>query len=419
MGKSEEALSKEASESMEKNTGEEKPKEIIVDTEETEAAALFENHKAFACANSKIEFVTGTSAYDIYPGDIGIIAALGDSCSTGYGLWDSLPHEYRGATFSHGGDATLDDLITMPNILKEFNSNLTGASHGMGTSSELPAYQLNIAKTGAKTADLPAQAEELVNRLLHSQANDFKEQWVMVVITIGSEEMCTTCQTPNIDDIKSTLDFLRENIPKAFVVIVGPVNYWSHFLKMTSNLRGRCPCFKKLTEAQIESLNKEWRKVCADLEQEYNTESSTFGVVAVPVISMPSDTSTDLLLSKSVHLSLKGHKYATKFLWNRLMTGRSYNVSSSPYKDALLCPYLDCPYFRTTLNGRNCQTVKYSEVTTTLPPETTTRSGRRRQTKMSLYITAGAVVALSFCTVLIVGTVLYRMMHHEDSRMGA
>lgn len=104
--------------------------------------------------------------------------------------------------------------------------------------------------------------------------------------------------------------------------------------------RSQCPCFKKLTEAQIQALNANWRKACADFEQEYSKDSSTFGVIASPVISMPSDSSEDLLLPKSVHLSLKGHQYAAKFLWNRLMTGRSYNVSASPYKDALLCPSL-------------------------------------------------------------------------------
>lgn len=73
---------------------------------------------------------------NLSPEDIGIIAAMGDSLATGTGLWPRTDIEFRGASFASGGDATIDGLITIPNILREFDDNLHGVSHGMGSRGE-------------------------------------------------------------------------------------------------------------------------------------------------------------------------------------------------------------------------------------------------------------------------------------------
>lgn len=86
--------------------------------------------KTFSCPKIKSDFVTGKSTADLSPEDIGIIAALGDSLSTGKGLWPRTDIEFRGAAFPIGGDATIDGLITIPNILREFSGNdMHGVSH--------------------------------------------------------------------------------------------------------------------------------------------------------------------------------------------------------------------------------------------------------------------------------------------------
>jgi hypothetical protein len=90
--------------------------------------------------------VTGTSTGDLSPEDIGIIAAMGDSLATGAGLWPRTDIEFRGAAFPIGGDATIDGLVTVPNILREFmsNSNLYGVSHGMGSREQLSPEDIGI-----------------------------------------------------------------------------------------------------------------------------------------------------------------------------------------------------------------------------------------------------------------------------------
>lgn len=99
---------------------------------------------------------------------------MGDSLATGTGLWPKTGiafryafqsyfrtciydnpgnARFRGAAFPIGGDATIDGLVTVPNILREFtvHNTLVGVSHGMGDKEQLPKHQLNVAESGATT----------------------------------------------------------------------------------------------------------------------------------------------------------------------------------------------------------------------------------------------------------------------------
>lgn len=80
---------------------------------------------------------------------------------TGAGLWPQYDDiEFRGAAFPIGGDATIDGLVTVPNILREFthHNQLLGVSHGMGLRDQLPTHQLNVAVSGSSSASMPEQA---------------------------------------------------------------------------------------------------------------------------------------------------------------------------------------------------------------------------------------------------------------------
>lgn len=62
-----------------------------------------------------------------------------------------------------------------------------GVSHGMG--SDLPDHQLNVAQTGATTSDLLDQAKDLVRKVTKLTEVDFRNEWIMIIITIGTEEV--------------------------------------------------------------------------------------------------------------------------------------------------------------------------------------------------------------------------------------
>ena len=84
--------------------------------------------------------VRPTSVNELRPGDIDIIAAMGDSITAGNGLVAGsildVAIENRGMSWSIGGQATWRRFVTLPNILKEFNPQLYGYSLGDSLSSD-------------------------------------------------------------------------------------------------------------------------------------------------------------------------------------------------------------------------------------------------------------------------------------------
>jgi len=89
-----------------------------------------------------------------------------------------------------GGQGDWRQHLTLPNILKEYNANLTGFSLGDGLSQTLNA-QMNVAVNGAMDQDLPHEAIELVRRMRKDKRIDFKNHW-KVHICLLLIDMCAT-----------------------------------------------------------------------------------------------------------------------------------------------------------------------------------------------------------------------------------
>ena len=75
-----------------------------------------------------------TSVHKLHPSDIKVVAAVGDSVTAALGAKATsilnLINEWRGVSWSVGGDADLSSVITVPNILKQFNPSVKGFSVG-------------------------------------------------------------------------------------------------------------------------------------------------------------------------------------------------------------------------------------------------------------------------------------------------
>lgn len=81
-----------------------------------------------------------TSVHRLRPGDIDIVGALGDSLTAGNAilgstLFDNII-ENRGISWSIGGQGNWRTYLTLPNILKLFNSDLYGYSMADGISTD-------------------------------------------------------------------------------------------------------------------------------------------------------------------------------------------------------------------------------------------------------------------------------------------
>lgn len=159
-------------------------------------------------------------------GDIDVIAALGDSLTAASGASSmsiqDLLIENRGLSWSIGGQWNWRNASTLPNILKEFNPNLTGYSKRDSWTYHLDS-QFNMAEIGASSADMPYMAKNLVQRIKHDRRINFKKSWKMVTIAIGGNDICSficTMEEPESlprkhkQRLMKTLRYLRDNLPR-------------------------------------------------------------------------------------------------------------------------------------------------------------------------------------------------------------
>ncbi|KIH58852.1 hypothetical protein ANCDUO_10933 [Ancylostoma duodenale] len=97
----------------------------------------------------------------VRPADIKSIAALGDSITAGY-MSKNFDYERDGAftgnSFITGADESLEQHVTIANILRKFNPLLKGLSFSVPT--EKAGF--NVAVPGANSSNLPLQAQTLV-----------------------------------------------------------------------------------------------------------------------------------------------------------------------------------------------------------------------------------------------------------------
>lgn len=65
----------------------------------------------------------------------------------------------------------------------------------------------------------------------------------------------------------------------------------------------------------------------------------TFSLLVLPMLTITSRSPLSLYIGDQPLLGPKGHAYATKWLWNRLITGPAYNLSLAVLsQDAYYCP---------------------------------------------------------------------------------
>ncbi|KAI6179552.1 Phospholipase B1, membrane-associated [Aphelenchoides besseyi] len=370
-------------------------------------ANAFNNKKSFSCPKIKSDFVTGTSVADLSPEDVGIIGALGDSLATGTGLWPRTQIEFRGAAFPTGGDATIDGLITIPNILREFRHNeIAGVSHGMGSRDQLPDHQLNVATAGATSSSMPEQAHELVRRLSVLKEIDVYNTWALIIITIGTEEVCfrmmicndflkicSNCTVPDTDALIETIDILNRGIHKAVVILLGPIHVSSSYHQKANLLKTRCACSKDQSNEFMISLSEKWSTAFAEVQAHSDRyKRKHFGLLTLPMLTVTSRYPYSLFLPNQP-------------LWNRLIAGPKYNLTNAVLsQDSYYCPSISCPYFRLPENYAYCKILRHVDVEAM---EQEADQLLTKRTKYNVYLSAAMIIFIAFIAVIIAGTFFY------------
>ncbi|XP_039429002.1 phospholipase B1, membrane-associated-like [Culex pipiens pallens] len=324
------------------------------------------------------------SVHKLRPGDINVIAAMGDSLTAATGAAATsvrdLYMENRGLSWSIGGQWNWRNVTTLPNILKEFNPKLVGYSLG----DSYPFHkesQFNMAEIGAVSYDMPFMAQSLVKRIRADPRVDFKRDWKLVTIAVGGNDICSfVCTMENPEDLPAkhrlrmtrALRYLRDNMPRTFVNLVSvPSVETVVSMKSKPSIcntlhHGECSCWVGKLYNQTDESRLRWHRIqdgMVQAEREVAKLDEFRRLDEFAVMYQPWSTEISLKMNgrevdhtllayDCFHMSQKGNAYAGTALWNNMLEppGRK-STNWKPLFENFKCPTAKVPYIFTYDNS--------------------------------------------------------------------
>nr|ATU82880.1 secreted Esterase/lipase protein [Pristhesancus plagipennis] len=325
------------------------------------------------------------SVHKLRPGDVDVIAAMGDSLVAGNGAMEDYALgafiESRGVSWAAGGDSTWHEYLTLPNIIKVFNPRVTGYSFGKAEFLT-PTTALNVAFPVSADQDALSQAKSLVHKMKLTPEVDFQNDWKLVTMFFGANDICSgQCYNkeyfgPRAHALKlmKALDYLHDNLPRTLVNLV-PVLDVSVSVRIRRSLVCRmlhtlfCSCFHRAGNvmAEITSITREYQQEERNLisSGRYNRKED-FTVVIQPFMTFfnaPRNYSEETQRKEVIdisyithdcfHFSQKGHALAANLLWNNMLEpikDKSHASIDYPFQK-IYCPTVHNPYFFTYNNS--------------------------------------------------------------------
>ncbi|RVE57408.1 hypothetical protein OJAV_G00215900 [Oryzias javanicus] len=338
------------------------------------------------CVDRAPSPTTPTSVHELRPGDIKVVATLGDSLTAANGVGAKTDNilllltEYRGLSWSIGGDENLTTVTTLPNILKEFNPAVTGYSTGTGNKDSPNAF-LNVAVPGAKSDDMVTQVRTLVDKMKNDERIDFNNDWKVITMFIGGNDICDYCSNSiqysarNVAiRISQALDILHKEVPRAIVNLVEMLQI-SPLRELHNDPSLGCPtwfvgficsCIVKPKDGSVEvqkihELNRDYQLAMRELidSGRYDTHDN-FTVVLQPFfreVLLPHlpDGRPDrsYFAPDCFHLSQKAHTAMAQALWNNMLEPVGDKTFTQNFTDGieLKCPSEINPFIRTANNS--------------------------------------------------------------------
>jgi phospholipase B1 len=313
-----------------------------------------------------------TSIFNLYPSDVKIMMAMGDSITAAFGIMGSL-NESRGYSFSMGGAS---GIVTLPNLFMQFNPNVTGYSIGTYPAEacygpdcpELQFYPYqdanNAAMSGSLVIDMLILQANYLIRQINVQSNmDVKNDWKVLSIMIGVDDLCASC-TYNLtylsaddymNNLMGTLERIRTTLPRTFVNLVSGFNVSqaydlsltiSHCVNVTRPFFIQCDCLFHPANGYmreiIDSRITEYNQRAVTLAQYYQLKAySDFAVVVQPfatntyIDELPSGFLSHL---DCFHPSARGQEAMAIALWNNMLTPSALKQNYLDMTDTPICP---------------------------------------------------------------------------------
>ncbi|XP_023133127.2 phospholipase B1, membrane-associated [Amphiprion ocellaris] len=338
------------------------------------------------CADRSPSPTIPTSVHELRPGDIKVVAAVGDSLTAANGVGAKVDNlllvmnEYRGLSWSIGGDKNITTVTTLPNILREFNPSVTGFSTGV-CGEDNPAAFLNQAVPGAKSGNMVQQVRVLVDKMKTDSRIDFHNDWKVITMFIGGNDICDYCtdsvffSARNVAiRIQEALDILHKEVPRAIVNLVDMLNILPLRDLHSDKTLGCptwfvsliCPCILKPKEGSFElqqasRFNRAYQLAMRQLIDSgiYDTHDN-FTVVLQPFfrevfLPMAEDGRPDrsYFTPDCFHLSQKAHTLMARALWNNMLEpvgNKTFQQDFTAGVD-LKCPSEANPFLRTSVNS--------------------------------------------------------------------
>ncbi|XP_034713353.1 phospholipase B1, membrane-associated [Etheostoma cragini] len=364
----------------------------------------------FSCINTAPSNSVPTSAHRLRPADIKVVAALGDSITAGFGAKAKnllqLRTEYRGVAWSIGGDKTIETVTTLPNILKKFNPEIKGVSLGQGKL----RTGFNMAVSGAKISGIPEQVRRLIDTMKSNSAVDFKNDWKLVTLFIGGNDLCQYCNdraslSPQnyIHHMMTSLDMLYKEVPRIIVNVLGILEIEGLRRIKRDSLgcsvlqKYVCPCFLLAGEdspelAEVKRINRELQIETEKLVygSRYD-EREDFAVVLQPffrntIVPLNADgrPDTTYFSEDCFHFSERGHADMATALWNNMLEPvdkkQAYNNFTNS-RNNIKCPSEEHPYIFTKANS-------FPTLTTPTAPTTHSTASPHSSTAPTTHSTA-------------------------------
>ena len=331
-------------------------------------------HDAFPCAVERSS-AKPTTVHRLRPGDIDVVGAMGDSITGGNGiLADSilgLLRQWRGRSWSIGGDGNFLSIPTIPNFLRLANSQLTGYSLKTGYVDD-PNAHLNVAEAGAKSADLVQQARTLIQRMKEQPSIDYVNDWKLLTLFIGGNDLCD-CSAPISPEefqanLREALDALHAEVPRGFVNLV-EIQDVSALADLNQGLvcsiahEILCPCVAYPDDSAERRAMQLKSQLYQNLTERlvasgrYDTRDD-FTVVLQPFFKRtrpPKDAAgrPDLryFAPDCFHFSALGHASAAEALWNNMIEPVGHKRTDWAVGEPLQCPVAGFPFLSTGVNS--------------------------------------------------------------------
>uniref|UniRef100_A0A914DLG0 Triacylglycerol lipase n=1 Tax=Acrobeloides nanus TaxID=290746 RepID=A0A914DLG0_9BILA len=304
--------------------------------------------------------VKPTNVNSLRPADINVVMALGDSLTAANGADAENALEillqYRGLAFLGGGDKGLDGHISVPNILRKYNTNLFGQSYGIGSSDVWDIAHLNMGYPGAESGDLAGQANQLVGLLQkHSDVNGY------TAADFASK-------------IQKAIQIVKDSVPRVLVNLitmfqfemVRGVDQGQGFCQGLHLFECECELDKNFTNPEMKNVSIAYQIAEKQLEQSGIFDSDDFTLVTQPLFN--DVTSPPKLANGSVdlqffapdcfHFSQLGHAVVSSWVWKNMIEpvgSKTTQANLSGPALPLSCPDSSCPFVRTVQNSKNCQ----------------------------------------------------------------